>query len=216
MRTFIGVLATIASIAILIWIEQVLEVAYILKTMAKAVLFLLIPFLLLRKNGFPFFHLRQTDRKSMNIAIVSGIAIMGMIVATFIILQPYIDIDALLDDLADAGVTSIVFPFVAFYILFGNSLLEEFFFRGLLPSFLDRPLLRLFLPSFFFAIYHIAIFLPWFSTPILLLAVVGLWIGGIIFQLVNERSGTILPSWIIHMFADIGVLLVGVYMLYFY
>lgn len=216
MRTFIGVLATIASIAILIWIEQVLEVAYILKTMAKAILFLLIPFLLFRKNGFPFFRLRQTDRKSMNIAIVSGIAIMGMIVATFIILKPFIDIDALLDDLADAGVTSIVFPFVGFYILFGNSLLEEFFFRGLLPSFLDRPLLRLLLPSFFFAIYHIAIFLPWFSTPILLLAVVGLWIGGIIFQLVNERSGTILPSWIIHMFADVGVLIVGVYMIYFY
>lgn len=216
MRTFIGVLATIASIAILIWIEQVLEVAYILKTMAKAILFLLVPFLLFRKNGFPFFRLRQTDRKSMNIAIVSGIAIMGLIVVAFIILQPFIDIDALLDDLADAGVTSIVFPFVAFYILFGNSLLEEFFFRGLLPSFLDKPLLRLLLPSFFFAIYHIAIFLPWFSTPILLLAVAGLWIGGIIFQLVNERSGTILPSWIIHMFADIGVLLVGVYMLYFY
>jgi membrane protease YdiL (CAAX protease family) len=216
LRTFIGVLATIASIAILIWIEQVLEVAYILKTMAKAILFLLVPFLLFRKNGFPFFRLRQTDRKSMNIAIVSGIAIMGLIVVAFIILQPFIDIDALLDDLADAGVTSIVFPFVAFYILFGNSLLEEFFFRGLLPSFLDKPLLRLLLPSFFFAIYHIAIFLPWFSTPILLLAVAGLWIGGIIFQLVNERSGTILPSWIIHMFADIGVLLVGVYMLYFY
>ncbi len=216
MRTVIGVLSALASIAILIWIEQVLEVTYLLKTMAKAALFLLVPFILFRKTGFPFFRLRQTDRKSMSIAIVSGIAIMGAILATFILLQPFIDIDALLDDLADAGVTSIVFPFVAFYILFGNSLLEEFFFRGLLPSFLDRPLLRLFLPSFFFAIYHIAIFLPWFSTPILLLAVAGLWIGGIIFQLANERSGTILPSWIIHMFADVGVLIVGVYMIYFY
>ncbi|MCG7334887.1 CPBP family glutamic-type intramembrane protease [Sporosarcina sp. ACRSM] len=216
MRTVIGILSALASIAILIWIEQVLEVTYLLKTVAKATLFLLVPFILFRKTGFPFFRLRQTDRKSMNIAIVFGIAIMGTILATFILLQPFIDIDALVDDLADAGVTSIVFPFVAFYILFGNSLLEEFFFRGLLPSFLDRPLLRLLLPSFFFAIYHIAIFLPWFSTPILLLAVAGLWIGGIIFQLVNERSGTILPSWIIHMFADVGVLIVGVYMIYFY
>lgn len=52
--------------------------------------------------------------------------------------------------------------------------------------------------SFIFANYHVAIFLPLFSTPILLLAIAGLLIGGIIFQLANERSGTILPLWTIH------------------
>src|SRR5690606_7725936 len=107
-----------------------------------------------------------------------------------------------------------VFPFVALYILLGNSLLEEFFFRGQLPNLFVKSWLQFVLPSFFFAIYHIAIFLPWFSPTLLTLAVIGLWIGGIIFQLANERSQTILPSWIIHMFADVGVLLVGVYMLY--
>lgn len=179
-------------------------------------LFLVIPFLLFRKAGFPFLQLRQTDKKSTIIAICSGIAITGIIIGAFIILLPFIDIGALLIDLADAGITPTVFPFVAFYILFGNSLLEEFFFRGLLPSFFVESRLRLFLPSFFFAIYHIAIFLPWFSPAILTLAIAGLWIGGIIFQLANERSRTILPSWTIHMFADVGILLVGVYIIYFY
>lgn len=130
--------------------------------------------------------------------------------------MPYIDIDALLIDIANKGVTATVFPFIALYILFGNSLMEEFFFRGILPALFGQSKLRLILPSFFFAIYHVAIFLPWFSPPLLALAVTGLWIGGFIFQLANERSGTILPSWIIHMFADIGVLLVGVYIIYFY
>lgn len=216
MRTLIGVLCAIASIAILIWIEQVLEVTYIWKTVAKALLFLFIPFILFRKTGSPFFRLRRTDRKSLKIAFVSGIAISGLIITTFIILQPLIDIDALLVDLADAGVTPIVFPFVALYILFGNSLLEEVFFRGILPSLFNRPILRLFLPSFLFAIYHIAIFLPWFSPAILALALTGLWMGGVIFQLANQRSGTILPSWTIHMFADVGILLVGTYIIYFY
>jgi len=200
----------------LIWIEQGLEIEYMWKTVAKVIFFLVIPFTLFKKTGFPFLRLRKTNIKSMKIAIGSGLAILGIIIGAFVILLPYIDIHALVIDLADAGITPSVFPFVALYILFGNSLLEEFFFRGLLPNFFKKSRQRLFLPSFFFAIYHIAIFLPWFSPALLLLAVIGLWIGGIIFQLTNERSQTILPSWTIHMFADIGVLLVGVYMLYFY
>ncbi|WP_342508102.1 CPBP family intramembrane glutamic endopeptidase [Sporosarcina sp. FSL K6-2383] len=200
----------------LILIEQVLEIEYIWKTAAKIIFFLVIPYILFKKAGFPFLKLRQTDKKSMKIAIGSGLAIMAVIIGAFVILLPYIDIPTLLTDLADAGITPAVFPFIALYILLGNSILEEFFFRGLLPNLFAKSRLRLFLPSFFFAIYHVAIFLPWFSPALLVLAVTGLWVGGIIFQLANERSRTILPSWTIHMFADIGVLLVGVYIIYFY
>lgn len=207
---------SLVSIAILIWIEQGLEVEYIWKTIAKIILFLLIPLILFRKSGFPFLSLRRTDQKSMKIAIRSGLIVTGIIITAFILLQPFIDIDALVIDLADAGVTATVFPFIALYILFGNSMLEEFYFRGLLPSFVKKSRLRFILPSFLFAIYHIAIFLPWFSPLLLAVAVAGLWIGGIIFQLANEKSGSILPSWTIHMFADIGVLIVGVYIIYFY
>lgn len=216
LNRFIGIVLPLFSITILIWIEQGLEVEYMWKTVAKAILFLVIPFILFKKAGFPFLKLRKTDKKSMLIATSSGLTITGIIIGTFIILLPYIDIGALLIDLADAGITPKVFPFVALYILVGNSILEEFFFRGLLPNLFEKSRLRLFLPSFFFAIYHIAIFLPWFNPALLILAVTGLWIGGIIFQLANVRSQTILPSWTIHMFADIGVLLVGVYILYFY
>lgn len=206
----------LVSIALLLWIEQGQNATYIVKSLSKVALFLLIPLFLFRQTGFPFMIVRQTARKSMKIAIGSGFAVMTVIIIAFIIFLPFIDIDALLIDLGEAGVTSTVFPFVAIYILFGNSLLEEFFFRGLLPNFFEQSQLRILVPSFFFAIYHVAIFLPWFNLPILLIAVIGLWIGGIIFQLANERSRTILPSWTIHMFADVGVLLVGVYIFYFY
>lgn len=216
MKKFVGFVLPLISTTILIWIEQGLEVEYMWKTVAKAILFLGIPFLLFRQTGFPFLRFRKIDKKSMSIAIGSGLAIMSIIIGAFIILFPFIDIDALLIDLAEAGITPTVFPFVALYILFGNSLLEEFFFRGQLPNLFAKSRLRLFLPSFFFAIYHIAIFLPWFSPALLVLAVTGLWVGGIIFQLANERSQTIFPSWTIHMFADIGVLLVGIYIMYFY
>jgi uncharacterized protein len=211
-----GLILSLSSIVFLLWIEQSLEVAYLWKTVAKATLFLLLPFILFRKSGFPFLRLRKTDQKSMRIAIGSGVVIMGVIIAAFIVLQPFIDIDALLIDLADAGITATAFPFIALYILLGNSMLEEFYFRGLLPTLVGNSWIRFVLPSFLFAIYHIAIFLPWFSPTLLILAVTGLWVGGIIFQLANEKSRTILPSWTIHMFADIGVLVIGVYIMYFY
>ena len=168
MRTLIGIALPLISITILLWIEQVLEVEYVWKTVAKAILFLFIPFILFRKSGFPFLHLHKSDRKSMRIAIVSGVAIMVTIIVAFMILQPFIDIGALLDDLADAGVTPTVFPFVAVYILFGNSYWRSFSSAGSYRVFLKSSHFRLFLPSFFFAIYHIAIFLPWFSPGILL------------------------------------------------
>ncbi|CAM3237397.1 CPBP family intramembrane glutamic endopeptidase [Filibacter tadaridae] len=215
MKRAFGVIYPLLSIILLLWIEQGLDFSYGWKTVAKAFLFLFIPLVLFRAGKFPFIHFRTIDRKSMRIALASGLAIMSVIIGAFVILLPYIDIDALLIDIAEKGVTSTVFPFIAFYILFGNSLMEEFFFRGVLPSLLGASWIRFLLPSFFFAIYHVAIFLPWFSPPLLALAVTGLWIGGFIFQLANERSGTMLPSWTIHMFADVGVLLVGVYIMYF-
>ena len=204
------------SITFLLWIEQGLTVPYVVKTMAKAVLFLGIPLVLFHKKGFGFLHFGRTDRKNLMISIVAGITVMSTIVITFFGLHPFIDIDFLLAELESIGVTSTVFPFVALYILVGNSLLEEFFFRGLLPSSINHSLCRLLIPSFLFASYHVSIFLTWFTLPILALAVAGLWIGGIIFQLANVQSETIFPSWTIHMFADLGVLIVGVYIFYIY
>ena len=209
-------LLSIISIAILLWIEQGLAVSYVVKTIAKTVLFLGVPLVLFRKKGFSFLLFRRTDQKSLVFSIITGITVMSTIVIAFVLLRPFIDIDSLLAELGSIGVTSTVFPFVALYILLGNSLLEEFFFRGLLPSSFSHSLYRLLIPSFLFAIYHVSIFLMWFTLPILALAIAGLWIGGIIFQLANLRSGTILPSWTIHMFADLGVLIIGVYVFYFY
>jgi len=210
-----SILFPVICIAILLWIEQGLEVSYLWKTAAKILLFFAIPFFFLKAAKLEFLHVKKTQKKSMMLALGIGAVIILTILGAFILLKDFIDINALQLDLETrVGVTATVFPFVALYILFGNSFLEEFFFRGVLVDLLKGSKLKWFLPSFFFAIYHVAIFLPWFEWPILGLAVFGLWIGGLIFQWLNEKSGTIFPSWVIHMCADIGVLLIGVYMFY--
>lgn len=210
------ILYPLISVVLLLWIEQILEVSYLWKTASKVLLFLAIPLLFLQGKKFNFLHLRKTKKKNIHIAIVVGFAVMMTILGAFIILRSLIDLQSLQMDLESrVGVTALIFPMVAIYILIGNSFLEEFFFRGILVDFLKDSKLKWFLPSFFFAIYHIAIFLPWFELPVLTVAVVGLFIGGLLFQWINEASGTIYPSWIIHMFADLGILLIGGYMFYY-
>ena len=216
MQKWFGAVFPILSILLLLWIEQSVGVSYGVKTVAKVILFLAIPLLLFRATKFPFLRFRKADQKSIRLAFILGASIMVLIIGAFLLLQQLIDISSLRDDLLQSGITPAVFPFIALYILIGNSVIEEFFFRGLLPNLFGESKIRFILPPFFFAVYHIAIFLPWFTLPILLLAVGGLWAGGLIFQLVNEKCRTILPSWIIHMFADLGILLIGVYVLYFY
>ncbi|MFC4410818.1 CPBP family intramembrane glutamic endopeptidase [Chungangia koreensis] len=211
-----ALILSIICIFFLLWIEQGIGVAYIVKTAAKVVLFLFVPLLLFKKRGLDFLSFRKTDRKAIRMAVVSGFSIMLLIIGAFIIVKSFIDTDSLLLDLQTrVGVTGAIYPFVALYILFGNSFLEEFFFRGFLTGAFQGSKMRWILPPLFFAVYHIAIFLPWFTLPVLLLALAGLWIGGYIFQWINEKSGTILPSWIIHMFADLGILFVGAYLFYF-
>lgn len=216
MKKYLLFLYPVIGLILLLWIEQGLTVSYTIKTMAKLLLFMGIPLMLTYRKRLPFLHFQKTDRRSSRAAVILGLLVLSIIVFSFYLLQTFIDIDTILLNLSDIGVTSTVFPFVALYILFGNSLLEEFFFRGFLTSFFTHPWRRILIPSFLFAVYHISIFLTWFSWPLLLLAICGLWIGGVIFQLVNEKSGTILSSWIIHLFADFGIISIGIYIFYIY
>lgn len=216
MKNHLIMLYGICCILLLLVIEQGIGIPYIGKTIAKVLLFLAIPLFIFRKRGFSFLQLRKTNQSSWKQSLFLGISIMLIIVLTFITLRPLLNLDALLFELAEIGVTATVFPIIALYILLGNSLLEEFFFRGLLPASFHNKFFRLLIPSLLFALYHIAIFLTWFSLPLLIIALIGLCIGGIIFQLVNESSNTILPSWTIHIFADFGIILIGIYLFYIY
>lgn len=210
------ILVPTIAITLLLIIEQVLEIPYLWKTIMKILIFLAVPIFLMKMLKFNFLRPNIAAKKSTKLAFVLGILVMVTVLASFFILQNYINLDSILSDLESrVGISSAVFPFVAIYILLGNSFLEEFFFRGLLVDLYKESRIKWVLPSFLFAIYHIAIFLPWFDWPILLTAVGGLFLGGLIFQWMNEESGTIYPSWIIHIFGDVGVLLVGFYMFYF-
>ena len=60
-----------------------------------------------------------------------------------------------------------------------------------------------------FAIYHIAMMVGWFGPCVFLIIMTGLFVGGLIFNYLNEKSRTVYPSWLVHMFANFAINTVG-------
>ncbi|SER28227.1 CPBP family intramembrane glutamic endopeptidase [Piscibacillus halophilus] len=213
------VLSVISCVA-LFYIEQILEVSYVLKTSSKILLFLIVPVLfikiVLKEKLMESLRLNQIDVKGLQLGIELGILSMIVVITAYVLLQNYIDAEGIILDLQERlNITLETYVFVALYITFGNSLLEEFYFRGFIfLKFYQSGYhwLGYIFSSALFAVYHVAIFATWFSFEIMLLALAGLFIVGFIFCWLNTKSNNFLNSWILHICADIAVVSIGFYL----
>ncbi|WP_162287809.1 CPBP family intramembrane glutamic endopeptidase [Indiicoccus explosivorum] len=201
-------------------IEQVLDVNYAVKTAVKLVLFILLPLFYVWKikqgRLSEILALKNAGWRGLIPAFLFGFAAFSAVLAAFFILQESIDLAAIAYEMeTKLGITPQVFVFVAFYVTFLNSLLEEFFFRGFLFLELHRLGYRTtayVFSSLLFGLYHIAIFQSWFSLPVTLLALAGLIGVGFLFDWLVSRSDSFISSWIVHIFADIAIVLIGFHM----
>ncbi|GAA0317902.1 CPBP family intramembrane metalloprotease [Bacillus carboniphilus] len=210
-------LIAVISCSGLFIIEQILDVNYYIKTGAKAFFFLVIPVLYIR------FVLKLTVKESFNIEKVrwrsvrlgllfGGLAFILILVAYWL-LQGFLDTDAIVYDIkVRSGITTETFIFIGLYITFGNSLMEEFYFRGFVFLNLYKTGAKVFAHVFsalLFALYHTAIFATWFNVWLMFVALVGLFTAGILFNWLNTYSKNFLNSWIFHILADVAIILIG-------
>ena len=195
-------------------IDAVIQPGYAIKSAIKLVLFLLIPL------TYAFFNpncnikkLLETDKKDLIPALISGLGVYIIVVGAYFIFRNIFDFSALTGSLnKTTGVNKSNFIWVAIYISFVNSLLEEFFFRGFTFLTLKNTFRKSFayiFSSLAFALYHIAMMIGWFGIPVILISLVGLFAGGMIFNKFDEKSGTIYLSWLIHMFANFATNTIG-------
>ena len=138
-----------------------------------------------------------------------GISIYAVVMAAFFLTKGIFDYTSLVNSLsADQNVSQNSFVWIALYICFCNSLLEEFLFRFVafikLSQYTTKNTAYIF-SSLIFALYHVAMIGGSFPLPLLLLALAGLAIGGFIFNYVDDKNRNIYNSWIIHMFADFAI-----------
>lgn len=208
----------IPAIAIMALVDGLINPGYFLKSLIRIFLFFLVPYAIyyIKEDTDVFKYLKAKNRKSLFLSLSLGLGVYATIITSYFILSQFIDLawikKVLVDDF---GVTRGNFIFVAIYISFINSLLEEFFFRGFLFLELLEKVTRkaaYMISSGFFAIYHIAIMGNMFQPYIFALAMAGLFIGGIIFNYLNEKNKTILNSWIVHMMANFAINHIGLIM----
>ena len=194
-------------------VDGIIMPGYAVKSAAKLVLFGLIPILYAKRKGIPLKGLLQMERQGLRQILLLAAAIFTLILGGYFVLRNWADFSGITASLTtNAGVSREVFPIVAVYIPLVNALLEEFFFRGF--AFLT---LRHFFPAKFvyffsaavFALYHVSILQGWFSPALYALAMAGLTVGGLLFNWLDSRSGSLLPSYFVHMSANLAINTVG-------
>ncbi len=205
---------TVLGCGIMLLVDGVLRPPYAAKAAIKLLVFCgcMLTYALTDRDWRPL-RLLKGSKRQLALAAALGGAVFAVILAGYALLQGVFDFGSIVGALEqNAGVTRENFVFVSCYIAVINSLLEELFFRGFAFSALAR---KLRLPAAYavsslcFALYHTAMMLGWFSPVLFLLALTGLAVGGALFAWLNHRSENILPSWAVHMCANLAINLIG-------
>ena len=214
-KTSIAIVVTaVISCGIMALIDGVIQPGYAVKSAVKLALFLGIPFILSRfDRSLSFAELFRFRKKGFAVALGLGLGVYGLIVGGYFLVRNFFDFSGIAGKLTqNAGVTRDNFLFISLYISFINSLLEEFFFRGFqfvtLKKYTGAKFAHLF-SSGLFALYHVAMMIGWFSPVLFILVMAGLTVGGMLFNFMNQRLGSIYPSWLTHMFANFAINTIG-------
>lgn len=203
--------ATVVCALAMSLVDGIIQPSYAVKSAVKVVLFLLVPlvyFGVFRQWG-ALKALFLPKKKDIAISLGLGMAAYVLIVAGFALINSVLHLnDTILKLTAMNGVTAENFGGIALYIPIVNSLMEEFLFRGFAFCLLKQHTSRRFAYLFsavVFACYHFGMVAGTGEVLIWILAMAALVIAGLILNFLNEKSGSILTSWLLHMFANLAI-----------
>lgn len=205
----------IVSSIIMSIVDGIIQPTYFYKSCFKIVLFMIVPLLYFLVFKDEWVNMKELfiPKKNFKKSLLLGIGVYVVIMAAYLIFKNFIDFNGIVDSLTgDVGVNADNFLFVAIYISFVNSLLEEFFFRGYAFILLNKQMNKIIAYVFsagLFAFYHVGMTFGWFNIWIYVLAMLGLFIGGVIFNYLNDKFGNIYSSWLVHMFANFAINTIG-------
>ena len=197
-------------------VDGVMTPPYAVKSAIKLLLFVGVPlifYLTDREERAALKKLLMPSKKGFALSLPLGAGCFAVILGAFFLLRDAVDFSGITKSLTgDSGITAENFIFVALYISFVNSFLEEFFFRGFAFVTLKHHAgkrLAYFFGAFLFAFYHVGMTITWLPFPVFLAELAGLTVGGVIFNYLCEKTETVYPSYIVHMFCNFGINLIG-------
>lgn len=207
------ILYVILACLIICSLDIFMKPTYMVKSVIKIFLFLIIPFSLVKKRDKSFLKKLILPKKDGLIkSILLGVCLLSLVLFLYFLLQDVYDFNKIIPLLAESGINNSNFWFICFHISVINSLLEEFFFRGfaflLLKKNIKTSYAYLF-SSLMFALYHVTIICEWFSIPIFIFSILGIMLLGFVFNYLDEKNGNIYNSWMSHMFVNFGINTIG-------
>lgn len=215
-RKEIIAIVTIISVccAIMAVVDGIIQPEYAVKSAIKILVFLIAPVIYsLCDKELNLRKIFRWNKKGAGLTFELAIAVYLIILGAYYVGKDIFDFSGITKSLtANIGVTGKSFVWVALYISFVNSFLEEFFFRGFafltIKKLMSRKFAYIF-SSFMFALYHVAMMIGWFSIGVYFITMAGLFVGGLLFNYLNEKNETIYNSWMVHMFANFAINTIG-------
>ena len=214
----IKITVLLAVVCVIMFIAELSGMSYLAKTIIKIILFLCVPIIynLITKDISIASFLKVKNAKSILKSIMLGVMVYIVIILGYVIVKNYILPEQITDSLNKMNITLDNFIFISLYISFINSFIEEFLFRGFVCIGVKAESNKMFyiiMSSLIFSLYHIGIMINWFSIPVFILLIIGLFLCGLFFCCLNRKNSNIYNSWMIHMFANFAINSIGFYML---
>ena len=202
------------SCVLMAMFELLTNTGYHIKTVVRLCLFVLLPLIHFKINKkITIKSLFRGDKKSLLHAVVLGGIVFGVILVSYYTIGQLFDFSGVAEQIAKSSKSTVDhYLLVASYVALVNSFVEEFFFRGFSFIALKQVSSSSFAYIFSalaFSIYHITIFMTWFSPLLTVLILVVLFLSGLIFDYLNSRYDNIYTSWLVHMCANFAINIIG-------
>lgn len=218
-RAYIIISVTLCAVIMSV-VDGFIQPGYVYKSLLKALLFLSVPILYFLQNKDERSSAKKLflpKGRHLLFALILGAGVYAIIVCGYLMLDEWMGISAFGKGIMEgSGVSRDNFLAVAIYIPVVNSFLEEFIFRGFafitLKNHLGRFHSYLFSGAAF-ALYHFGMVMGSFDILSWILSLTALFGAGLVLNYLNEKSGTIYTSWLVHMLANIGINTVGLIIL---
>jgi len=201
------------------FVDAMFDFGYWGRSFFKLFLFIGMPLLLHfsfhEVNVFTVLETRR-EKGSLRKSILLGLLVYVLLLLLYLVVRTFISLETIESAIKENFmVDGSNFLWVALYISFVNSFLEEFFFRGFGFLKLKRSFGRggaYVFSSLLFALYHIGMVDGWADPLTTGLAILGLFFAGLFFNVLNEKNENIYNSYMVHMFANFAINTVGLHM----
>lgn len=216
---WVDVIAVIVSILAYIIVARVFNLSYPVKSCVKLIGFIIAPLCMSKYFYRDLFWLKfriSSDvlRRKYWVLIIASFVLLCIVFLFRDLLSGVFGVARIIDDIRYRNhYPAYMFLFGGLYISLINTLAEEVFFRGYI---LQRLKCRIgyfkasFISSAIFSVYHLAIFRNWFNPGMLVLALAGLLIAGLVLNQFTEEFDSLLPSWTIHGLMNITIFVVAI------